>query len=439
MSNALAIAAVTAVLMDLLQNTLIDHKLTDKLGEIKVSALPPDRIDKTGENPNENQLNLFLYRVTPNIGWRNQDLPSHSASGDRLTNPHLALDLHYLLTAYGLHDLDAEILLGYAMLVMHETPVLTRDAIRRSLAPTSPVTGSILPAAMQTLVAADLADQVEQIRIVPEYLELDSMTNLWSAQQTGFRPSAGYLASVVLIESHRSTREALPVRDRMLYSIPFAPPVIEKISSAAGPNQPILPTQPLIIYGRQLAGQVTLVRLGDQELTLPTPVSPTQIQVNLPTQLHAGVQGVQVVHLSNLGQPALPHRGVESNIMAFVLHPVIQKDPASHDRISKTNQTVDNGLYAADVSVFVQPKVGQPQRVYLLLNRLDSPPNTPAGAYSFPANAWADPNVQEIEEVGFKVGGVEPGTYLVRVQVDGAASPVAETGGVYSGPVLVFP
>ena len=64
---------------------------------------------------------------------------SGDAQGARLTNPPLALDLHYLLTAYGSVDLNAEILLGFAMDLLNETPMLSRDTIRRSLSPTDPV------------------------------------------------------------------------------------------------------------------------------------------------------------------------------------------------------------------------------------------------------------------------------------------------------------
>ena len=80
-------------------------------------------------------------------------------------NQPLALDLHYLLTAYGAEDLHAELLLGYAMQLLHETPVLTRQSIRTALLP-SPVNGSILPAALQALSASDLADQVDHGRAV---------------------------------------------------------------------------------------------------------------------------------------------------------------------------------------------------------------------------------------------------------------------------------
>ncbi|MEZ4613451.1 MAG: DUF4255 domain-containing protein, partial [Caldilineaceae bacterium] len=147
MSNALAIAAVTAVLKDLLNNGLIQHDLSAAVGTVAVTAKPPDLIT-TGQNE-EPQLNLFLYHVTPNAGWRNVGLPSRDAAGARVANPPLALDLHYLLMAYGGADFQAEILLGYAMQLLHETPTLDRDAIRTALAPAPPVTGSILPPAFQ--------------------------------------------------------------------------------------------------------------------------------------------------------------------------------------------------------------------------------------------------------------------------------------------------
>ena len=88
-----------------------------------MSASPPDRIATGAQEPN--QINLFLYQVTANPGWRNADMPAWAGDGSNLTAPPLALDLHYLVTAYGSSDLDAEVLLGYATHLLHETPVLT--------------------------------------------------------------------------------------------------------------------------------------------------------------------------------------------------------------------------------------------------------------------------------------------------------------------------
>src|ERR1051325_1430278 len=112
MSSPLAIAGVTAAIKDLLNDGLLNQDLS-AAGSFTVTSLPPDRI-ATGE-AEPNQLNVFLYQGTPNLGWRNAVLPSRDGGGARLTNAPLALDLHYLITAYGAEDLTAEILLGYAM------------------------------------------------------------------------------------------------------------------------------------------------------------------------------------------------------------------------------------------------------------------------------------------------------------------------------------
>lgn len=73
-------------------------------------------------------------------------LPSRSGTGgERLTNAPLALDLHYVMIAYGRADFQAEILLGYGMHLLHERPVLDRAAIRRALNPT-PIEVHAVPA-----------------------------------------------------------------------------------------------------------------------------------------------------------------------------------------------------------------------------------------------------------------------------------------------------
>ena len=213
MSNALAIAGVTAVLKDLFDSGLIDHRVTDALGtEVLVSSLPPDvvPIDGAGAVP---RLNLFLYQVTPNAGWRNAELPSHDARGGRLSNPPLALDLHYLLTAYGIADLQAEVLLGYGMQLLHENPVLSRAAIRTALNP-SPVSAALLPSVYQVLRSADLAEQVEMLKISPLAMNAEEMSRLWSALMAHYRPSAAFQVSVVLIEPLRTAASPLPVLTR---------------------------------------------------------------------------------------------------------------------------------------------------------------------------------------------------------------------------------
>ena len=452
MSNALAIASVTAVLKDLLNNSLIDHNVGASVGEINVSALPPDRIDAL-DAEKKSRLNLFMYQVTPHAGWRNVGLPSRSPRGERTDNPPLALDLHYLLTAYGAEELHAEILLGYGMQLLHETPVLTRNAIRRSLAPPSPVVGGGgLPPEMQALFTSELAEQIEQIKIAPWSLSTEEISRMWSAFQAKYRPTAVYQVSVVLIESRSSTRPVLPVRARNIYVAPFRQPIIERLLSQAKAGDPIVSGQPilagynLVIVGKQLRGDDTLVNVGGIELTpVDGDVSDTQISAPIPATLQAGVQGVQVIHRRLMGTPPTPHRGVESNVAAVVLRPRIET-------INLSNlKGAGQDLRSADLTLSVKPAIGDAQRVVLLLNEfipLTSPPQSTeeiAESYSFTDSSRipSSPPVSSpgaSEDIIIPIQGVKAGNYLVRIQVDGAESPlVADAIGQYVSPQVVIP
>jgi len=219
MSSALAIAGVTEVLRNLLDNGLIDRGATGTLGvRIAVSVGPPDRVMTTNGNTEPTQLNLFMYQVTPNTGWRNEGLPSRDGSGrHRLSNPPLALNLHYLISAHASEALHGDILLGYAMQFLHETPVLTREAIRRALIPSPPIGGGMeLTSTMRALADSGLENQIEQIKMTPEYLNTEELSKLWTATQSHLRPTAAYMASVVLIQAEELVRAPLPVLSRGL-------------------------------------------------------------------------------------------------------------------------------------------------------------------------------------------------------------------------------
>lgn len=211
MSSPLAIAGVTAVLKDLLNNGLIDNNDIAAIGTVKVSALSPDRVP-TGDQE-DNRINLFLYQVTPNQGWRNQGLPSKSSNGEQLTNPPLALDLHYMLSAYGTEDFNAEVLLGYAMELLHEL-VLDREDIRNSLSPNNLIKIALIPKDDDGRTAIDLADQIERIKIIPNYLSADELSRLWTSMQARYRPTMVYQVCTVLIQRKKPTRSPLPVLAR---------------------------------------------------------------------------------------------------------------------------------------------------------------------------------------------------------------------------------
>lgn len=206
-SSALALASVTAVLKHLLENGVAARGVTTALGgDATVSSLPPDRVPSGADE--RAQLNLFLYLVTPRVG-----LPvdgSRDGGGAPLT-----LELRYLLSAYGSQDYQAEILLGYALQLLHERPLLERADVGAALAAlTSDDDGRVLAPALAALRASDLAHQVERIRIQPEFLNAEEISKLWSALQARYRPSAVYRVSAVIIRGERDDPPAAPATSR---------------------------------------------------------------------------------------------------------------------------------------------------------------------------------------------------------------------------------
>jgi hypothetical protein len=420
MSNYLAVATVTATL----SRTLAAAVGTD-VPAVDVTTLRPDEAPERG-------VNVYLYQVGPNGAWRNADLPTRRDDGRLVQRPRVALDLQYLLSFYGDEaQFEPQRMLGSVVRTLHTRPVLTREMIRDTVSDPDNA----------FLAKSNLADEVELIKFTPSSLSLEELSKLWSVFfQVPYALSVAYQASVVLIEPEVTPQGALPVRERNVYVMPFRQPTIEQIMSQAGDDQPVLPDQPilagyrLILVGKQLRGEVTRVRIGGVEVE-PQAVSDTQIGVPLPENLRAGLQGVQVVQYMQMGTPPEPHRGFESNVAAFVLHPTITATASNV-------QGSGDDPRSADIEVDFDPQVERSQRVVLLLNEFQPPSDRPARAYTFsapPRNEPTDPD--ETNSITVPIGGVEPGTYLVRVQVDGAESPLGfdEATGQYDSPQVTLP
>jgi hypothetical protein len=271
MSSALGLAAVTWVLKDLLNEGLINSQVADTVssGNVRVTTLPPLR-ELEGTQPEQPQLNLFLYHLSPNLGWRNAGLPAFDSRGTRTSQPPLALDLHYLLTAYAQEPLHAEVLLGYAMQLLHETAVLTRGALVVSLQHN--LESAHLPGSLQQLTQSGLADQIEAIKITPQAVSADEMSKLWTGFQAPYRPSVAYLVTTVLIESAKPSRPALPVlrvgsdARGPLVGVSPAPTLL----AVRAPNYQLAarPTDPIHLFGQHLAGEEAVVVLRHARLNL---------------------------------------------------------------------------------------------------------------------------------------------------------------------------
>jgi hypothetical protein len=416
MSGALAIAGVTAVLRDLLNDGMINHNISGILGStVTVSAKPPDRLIST-DGTEISQLNLFLHSVTPNPGWQNMDLPSRDSTGrHRLTNPPLALDLHYLLIAYGSEALHTDILLGYAMQLLHETPVLNRSAIRTALQP-SPEVGTALPSALQALADCGLADQVEQIKITPEYLSTEEMSKLWTAIQSHYRPSTAYMATVVLIESTRPAMAPLPVlsrgrvdpvtqQDQGVAVLASLLPPLPTINSVAPTNgQPAATVGAVLEFGGHHLNGTDRVAVFtnsrfniEQEVAAEPGDSATSSQVVVPN-LPVGVYQVAL----RLVQPDETEPRT-SNHLAITLGPEITTPlPATFGR---------DGEGAATIDLACQPEVRPGQLVSLLLGT---------------AETTAQPRVSGTDTITFIVQQAPLGEHYARLRVDGIDSPLID-------------
>ena len=334
--------------------------------------------------------------------------------------PQAALDLHYLLTFYGNEDeLEPQILLGSAIRVLHSQPMLTQDMVRREIERNADPTKRI---AIESLAEGDLADQVERIRFTPLSLSLDELSKLWSVfYQVPYTLSVAYMASVVLIEADVSPQKALPVRAPLIYVEPFQMPVIEEVYSEEDKNAMITAASTVIIKGRQLKGDTTVcgsVRWKPPSMptTRRTPRATRRSRSGLDSALfsdeplRAGVQGIQVVHPRMMGMPEEEHLGFESNAKPFVLHPTV----------------TPGAVTSTEMTLTFSPSVGKTQRVFALLNQLGSGSTSPR-AYTLkapPNNGITEDDVTETDSIVFSLDGVQSGVYLLRVQVDGAESPL---------------
>ncbi|MFQ5603175.1 MAG: DUF4255 domain-containing protein [bacterium] len=406
MSNFLAIATVTATL----RHILLDAVQSDVPGAEVTTEQPNNLVN---QNPAP-RVNIYLYQVTPNAAYRNTDLPTRRSNSQMVQRPRAAIDLHYLLTVYGNEvTLEPQRLLGSTVRTIHEHPVLTREDIK----------DVIINPTYNFLARSNLADEVELVKFTPTSISLEELSKLWSVFfQIPYSLSVSFQATVVLIESEITTKPALPVLERNIVVQPFRGPVIETILSEDGADAAILSSSTILIRGKKLQSKNSQVRIGGQ-LATPQSVVDTEIKLSLSTlpnidELQAGVQGIQVVHVIFAGPP--PY-GFESNVAAFVLQPNFDEADIQYDENKQ------------EVQVTVQPRVGKMQRVLLLLNTVPTADNSTSDSYSFPAA----PREQDSRTVNIPIRDVKNGLYLVRLQIDGAQSPLqVDEGGKFEGPKI---
>ncbi len=422
MSNHLAPATVTAVLATRLEGIATAASSEPHALSFSVTVGHPKTDGAAAPGAS---VNLFLYQVMPNAAWRNSDLPGRRGDGTVSRRPQAALDLLYLLTFLGAgadHACEPERILGRVIADLHARPLLTSEMIRNAL-------DAIAGEDAHYLDESNLADQLETVRLTPLSLDLEELSKLWSTFfEMPYALSVAYKASLVLIEADVTPHPALPVRERDIRGITWRQPIIEAVESAEGAGQPIVHDSTLLIRGRNLFGSdATIVRIGEieQEVTAPA-ASESQITLPVPGGVRAGVNTVRVSQSVQLGQPREPHVGFDSNVVPFVLCPVVDEGELS--------------ISSGSLTVGFAPFVTKEQRVAVMLNEYDAPETRSPHAYRFdaPADNGIGEEDTETSSIVFPLEDVEPGQYLVRLQVDGAISPLEFVDNRYGKPKVTI-
>lgn len=412
MSNALSIAATTATIRNLLlvQLPLIDPELAD----LEVTTQPPDLARK---GIVKSQLNLFLYQTAVNAAWRNHDQPRQVRPGETGMPP-LALDLHYLLTAYGRGESDNDGIshraLGCAMGLLNDHALLGSEEIA------------------QALPGNDLGDQIERVRITPMPMGAEEMSKLWTTFQSQYRVSAAYSVGVILIDSRRPVRSPLPVlkrgeTDRGPLAVAGLAPLLEEIRMPRSQSAVRL-GEAFVLAGKNLFAtdtSITISRPGDVSLPVADDIILTPLAGDTQGEILVQIADVDTdanamsrwrpgYYLLTLKQTPAGLPVVSSNALPFALAP----------RITLTPLAALAGTIA--LTLTCAPRLRAGQQVHLILGDRQFAPDT--------VDTPADMTLPTT--LSFTVPDVEAGNRIVRLRVDGVDSIPAVFAG--NPPVAAF-
>lgn len=376
---------------------------------VPVTIAPPD---VTVDGTSGRRLNLFLFQVTENGQLKNDDLVGAGHPAD-YGFPPLCVDLHYMVTAHGATetgldaDLQAQLILGDAMRVLHENPVLV-DGLDSSL----------MGAAIR-------------LKLVLQRASIEELSKIWtSLPDTAFRRSVVYKLSVVQIESRRLRRPSAPVQTRRIHMTVSQRPLITSVYRTPAPGDPtgdprVEVLGELTIEGVNFTALTTFVMLGEAAPISVVPVSDRIIRVTVPDDplLQAGAQRVEVTTVrateiveGGLGQAveAAGQSVQTSNQSVFMLAPTLSgTSPAS-------------GTTAGLLTV-TGKRLFDPEGRSLVIVADVAIPIRPPGA----GDPWAMPTETQVQvplaALGSPIPPVSNGLHPVRVQGNGALSITEET------------
>lgn len=231
----------------------------------KVTLLSP-----AAESPLLSRVNLFAYRMAPNAYLANRDFQPIPGRPGEVAAPPLGLSVYYLMTSYAqadaeTGDADAQSLLGEAMRVLYENPVIPADHLEDGLVPGT-------------------------LRATLQLVDPDEVSRVWTALEQPFELCAIYEIATLDLAA-LATR---PVATRASGAA---------VNMTAGADRPLVTAMSprsgsvgttLEFTGEHLAGWAMTVTIGGQEASPAGPVTAGGFTVEVPAGLAAGVYAVEV-------------------------------------------------------------------------------------------------------------------------------------------------
>lgn len=254
--------------------------------------------------------------------------------------------------------------------------------------------------------------------------QIEALSNIWSAFSAPLRASALYQVGCVLIESRRPARSALPVLTIGGRTAPLRGPRIARVTALPGgagslpdPMAAVLPGGWIAVEGTALAAERMRVMLGTRVVAAAS-VADRRIDLRLPADQPAGVARIMVDHLF-IPSPGQAERLWESsNALPFAIAPVVVS-------VARAG-TVAAGRFTGSVTLTLANALAERQAAAMLFNPL---PGGAEPAFSVPAQAVAANRIRA------DLAAVPAGAYVVRAEIDGAASLPTLGAQGFDGPV----
>lgn len=404
MSNATAVAAVTATLTTMVQAAVDDLSITPR------PVVAAGDLDDTGDN---NRVFLHLLRISRNTALSTLDLPTRSTEGATRVRAQVALDLHYLVALRGATPHSTQLMLAQCAAALHASPGLTRGWLGAAVVDHPEILGH------------DLFD-AELVRLTPEPMTVDELTRVWALYSPGsFCPTLAVVAGPVLVEIGDEPGEVLPVKTVGLGAHPFPVLRLDTIVGPDGPGAPVRtaePMPPLLAFGAGLLASDD----SDVEVRVDGAVAPhTEEADHLVIDASAIRPGRHLVVVRRNEPPLAPHisttaRTTQSDPLLFVVTPLLGAVTKSMSAGSAA------GLRSGTVTAAMKPSLRRESRTRLLLDsRSLDPPASLALQPVLPPGAPGP-----FPSVDYAVEDAPAGPYRVTLEVDGARSlpPVDNAG-----------